>query len=93
MMAVTHELKTPIAIAKLNLETLLKHQKLDEQKQKKLIHASLEETKRLDFLTNNILVSSQLEGKWYKINKEELDFSHLLEARVAEFTQRFPKER
>ncbi|MCH5715909.1 ATP-binding protein [Niabella hibiscisoli] len=93
MMAVTHELKTPIAIAKLNLETLLRHQKLDEQKQKKLIHASLEETKRLDFLTNNILVSSQLEGKWYKMNKEELDFSNLLEARVAEFAQRFPERK
>jgi len=26
MMAITHELKTPIAIAKLNLETLQKHQ-------------------------------------------------------------------
>jgi signal transduction histidine kinase len=31
MMAITHELKTPIAIAKLNLETLQKHH-LDEQK-------------------------------------------------------------
>ncbi len=31
MMAITHELKTPIAIAKLNLETLQKHQ-LDEKK-------------------------------------------------------------
>src|SRR5690606_6367676 len=75
----------------LNLETLLKHQKLDEQKQQKLIHTSLEETKRLDFLTNNILVSSQLEGKWYKLNKEELDLSNLLQARVTEFEQRFPE--
>src|SRR5690606_15051427 len=91
MMAVTHELKTPIAVARLNLETLLKHQKLDEQKQQKLIHTSLEETKRLDFLTNNILVSSQLEGKWYKLNKEELDLSNLLQARVTEFEQRFPE--
>ncbi|GAB3418810.1 sensor histidine kinase [Niabella aquatica] len=89
MMAVTHELKTPIAVSKLNLETLLKHQHLDEQRQKKLIQTTLEETKRLDFLTNNILVSSQLEGKWYKINKEELDFSNLLADRVADFAQRF----
>ena len=37
MMAITHELKTPIAVAKLNLETLLKH-KLDESKQQKLLH-------------------------------------------------------
>lgn len=89
VMAVTHELKTPIAVSKLNLETLLKHQ-LDEQKQRKLVQISLEETKRLDFLTNNILVSSQLESKNYKLNKEELDFSSLLKDRIAEFNQRFP---
>ncbi len=91
MMAVTHELKTPIATSKLNLETLLKHyQQLDEQKQKRIINTALDETKRLDFLTNNILVSSQLEGKWYKINAEELDFSNLLKDRVSEFKNRFP---
>ena len=89
MMAVTHELKTPIAIARLNLETLLKHQQLDEQKQQKLIQTSLEETKRLDFLTNNILVSAQLEGKWYKLNKEDIDLSALVQGRVNDFSQRF----
>lgn len=89
MMAVTHELKTPIAISKLNLETILKHQ-LDEQKIKKLILASLDETKRLDFLTNNILLSSQIENKGYIVNKEELDFSALLTDRINEFKKRFP---
>src|SRR5690349_17540862 len=39
MMAVTHELKTPIAIAKLNLETLQKHH-LDESKTQKLLLAT-----------------------------------------------------
>src|SRR5690242_3556212 len=49
MMAVTHELKTPIAVTKLNLETLQKHkQDLDENKQQKLIINSLEETDRLN---------------------------------------------
>ena len=90
MMAVTHELKTPIAVSKLNLETLLKHN-LDEQKQTKIIRMTLEETKRLDFLTNNILVSSQLESKGYQINKEDLDFSTLLRDRVKEFRSRFPE--
>lgn len=88
MMAVTHEFKTPIAVAKLNLETLLKHE-LDREKQQKLIGAALDETKRLDFLANNILVSSQLESKGFLINKEELDFSYLLKDRVKEFKQRF----
>jgi signal transduction histidine kinase len=46
MMAVTHELKTPIAVTKLNLETLIKH-KLDGEKQQKIIRTALQETNRL----------------------------------------------
>ena len=49
MMAITHELKTPIAIAKLNLETLLKH-KLDEPRKQKIIQMTLQETNRLNTL-------------------------------------------
>src|SRR4026208_170349 len=73
MMAITHELKTPISVAMLNLETLQKYQ-LDAEKQKKLIRMTLQETSRLDTLINNILVSSQLEGGGYVFSKEELDF-------------------
>ena len=51
MMALTHELKTPIAVTKLNLETLRKH-KLDEQRQEKMIQSALQETDRLDVLAN-----------------------------------------
>jgi two-component system, OmpR family, sensor histidine kinase CiaH len=76
MMAITHELKTPISVAMLNLETLQKYQ-LDAEKQKKLIRMTLQETSRLDTLINNILVSSQLEGGGYVFSKEELDFSSL----------------
>lgn len=89
MMAITHELKTPIAVAKLNLETLQKH-RLDEQKQKKLIQMTLEETNRLNTLTNNILISSQLEGGGYKMVREELDLSLMAENLMQEFRQRFP---
>ena len=70
MMAITHELKTPISVAMLNLETLQKYQ-LDAEKQKKLIRMTLQETSRLDTLINNILVSSQLEGGGYAFSKEE----------------------
>src|ERR1700754_1097279 len=78
MMAVTHELKTPIAVTKLNLETLFKH-RLDEQKQKKIIQTALQETDRLATLANNILVASQLEGGGYTRSKEELDLSSLVQ--------------
>lgn len=89
MMAITHELKTPIAIAKLNLETLQKH-KLEEGRQQKLINATLQEANRLNTLTNNILISSQLEDGGYKLVKEELDFSSLAGNCAHDFTGRFP---
>jgi signal transduction histidine kinase len=90
MMAVTHELKTPIAVARLNLETMQKYS-LDPEQQKKLIRITLEETSRLNFLTNNILISSQLEGGGYQFSKDELDLSDLLKDCVQDFRNRFPE--
>jgi two-component system sensor histidine kinase CiaH len=90
MMAVTHELKTPISVARLNLETLQKHQ-LDTEKQKKLIRMTLDETERLNTLTSNILISSQLEADGYRIAKEELDLSDLFKDCIRSFIQRHPE--
>lgn len=89
MMAVTHELKTPIAVAKLNLETMQKHH-LDEQMQQKIIRTALQELGRLDTLTNNILISSQLEGGDYVRVKEDLDLSALSTQVTEAFGRRFP---
>ena len=90
MMAVTHELKTPLSVAKLNLETLQKYN-LDPEKQKRIIRNTLDETSRLDFLTNNILISSQLEGHKYKSTKEDLDLSSLTKDCIHDFRNRFPE--
>ena len=89
MMAVTHELKTPISIARLNLETMQKYT-LEPEKQKRLIHTTLDETARLNFLTTNILIASQLEGGGYTSSKEELDLSTLLKDCIQDFRNRFP---
>lgn len=89
MMAITHELKTPIAVARLNLETLQKHQ-LDDAKKQKLIQMTLQETTRLNNLASNILVSSQLEGGHYRIAREALNFSDLVKNCVQDFIHRFP---
>ncbi len=60
MMAVTHELKTPISVARLNIETLLKRT-LDEDKRQKLLQMALVETERLNDLANNILLANRME--------------------------------
>jgi two-component system, OmpR family, sensor histidine kinase CiaH len=88
MMAITHELKTPIAVAKLNLETVQKH-KLTEQQQDRLLQNTLTETNRLDTLCSNLLLSTQMEGGGYKAVKEKLNFSKLVDDATSAFTTRF----
>ena len=90
MMAITHELKTPIAIAKLNLETLQKR-KLDEDKQQRIIETALQETNRMNSLCNNLLLSSQMEAGGYQFTAEEIDFTELVGSCCNDFINRFPK--
>ena len=90
MMAVTHELKTPIAITKLNLETLQKH-KLTEEQQQHLISNTLQEAGRLNTLCNNLLLASQIEAGDYSLATEKIDLSELVTESVNDFTMRFPK--
>lgn len=91
MMAITHELKTPIAISKLNLETLQKR-KLDEARQQKLLNNTLQEANRMDALCNNLLVSSQIDAGGYRIVKEKINLSSLVFDIVNDFKTRYPNK-
>lgn len=92
MMAITHELKTPIAVTQLNLETLQKR-KLDEEKQQKLISNTLQEANRLNSLCNNILLASQLDAGGYLQGEEEINLTDLTESGVDDFRTRFPQRK
>ncbi|HEY2347745.1 MAG TPA: ATP-binding protein [Puia sp.] len=89
MMAITHELKTPISIARLNIETLQKYS-LEDSKKEKILKSSLQEINRLNTLTGNILVSAQLEGGSYLFNNEEINFSRMTADSCQDFENRFP---
>ncbi len=88
MMAVTHELKTPIAITQLNIETLLKRN-LDPDQQRKMLEISLLETQRLDNLCNNILLASQLDMGEYQANAQEVDLSLIVSNTLKIFVNRY----
>lgn len=88
MMAVTHELKTPIAVTQLNLETIIKRDLKPEQQQH-LIQNTLKETKRLDALCNNILLASQLDMGQYETNKQIVDLSVIAVNCVQSFEERY----
>jgi signal transduction histidine kinase len=90
MMAITHELKTPIAVTQLNLETMQKR-KLDEGQQQKLLSNTLQEANRLNTLCNNILLASQLDAGAYSVVFSQVDLSAEVNTSVADFKNRFPK--
>ncbi|MEO8763968.1 MAG: ATP-binding protein [Ginsengibacter sp.] len=92
MMAITHELKTPIAVTKLNLETLQKRTLNDEQRQK-LISTTIQEANRLNALCNNMLLTSQIELGGYNIIKENIDFARLVAECAHDFIIRFPNRK
>lgn len=89
MMAITHELKTPIAVARLNLETMLKRRLTPEQ-ERKLVESTLSETKRLNTLTSNILTTAQLEGGHHRMSMKELNLTDLVQEQVNQFRLRYP---
>lgn len=90
MLSVTHELKSPIAAIKLNLQTLEKH-KLDEANKLKLTERCIVEANRLNELCNNMLFASQIEGRQYVPEKESLNLSGLLEDCVKEYASRYTR--
>ena len=92
MIAITHELKTPISVAKLNLETMQKR-KLDEQQQQRLLQTTLEETNRMNALCNNMLLSSQMDAGGYPFTNEETNISELISKCVADFITRYPQQK
>ncbi len=89
MMAITHELKTPIAVTKLNLETLQKRT-LNPEQQQKLISTTIQEADRLNALCNNMLLTSQIEAGDYKIVKEKVDLTEVAKTCAHSFIIRYP---
>jgi len=88
MLSVTHELKSPIAAMKLNLQTLEKYA-LDEDKKAKLLERCITESNRLNDLCNNMLIASQMEGHQYVAAREKFDFSDLLLQSVKDYNIRY----
>lgn len=86
ILSISHELKTPIAASKLQLQTLLKHE-LDREKQKQLLSNALNETERLHKLVDNVLLANQIENDNLSIQKEELNLSELLQQTISRYFQ------
>jgi two-component system sensor histidine kinase CiaH len=92
MMAVTHELKTPIAVIRLNLETLRKHA-LDDTTRTGLLADNLREADRLEDLCDKILLSSRYDAGGVVMAQETLDLSALTRETLGECMRRHADRR
>ena len=89
MLSITHELKTPIAGIKLNLQTLLKRQ-LEPELQRKLLNSSVSESDRLNDLCSNIITATQLEDRQQALYSDDVQVSGILHELIDEQVRRYP---
>jgi len=76
LLSVTHELKTPIAATKLQLQTLLKHKQLSSEQQEQLLTNAVNETNRLNRLIEDVLLANNADTQ-LNLNKESVNLSEL----------------
>lgn len=84
LLSVTHELKTPIAATKLQLQTLLKHKQLSAEQQEQLLTNAVNETNRLNRLIEDVLLANSAD-KELQLNKETLNLSELTSETVSNY--------
>jgi K+-sensing histidine kinase KdpD len=77
LLSVTHELKSPIASAKLQLQTLEKRE-LSREKQLEIISNAISDTERLNTLVENILLAAKIDNSVFTIHTEYCNLSEYL---------------
>lgn len=92
LLSITHELKSPIASAKLQLETLLKRD-LPKEKQNEIIHNALVDTERLNALVENVLIAVRLEDNSFRLVKQVSNFSELVESEMNKLATLFQQQK
>lgn len=77
LLSVTHEFKTPIASIRLLLQTLMNPKVSDEMKPE-LVDKAIQNTHRLEELTENMLTATQMEYDRYNYNRQRFSLSEMV---------------
>lgn len=91
LLAITHELKTPIASLKLYLQTILKRD-LDQTKRNEILEKSIKDADRLNGLVENILLATKIDDDGFPLNPENLDLSDMMQTKALELLESSGKE-
>lgn len=85
LLSVSHELKTPITAIQLAGQTLkINRDKLDEEKQNRLLDKVDSNTKRLNNLIDQMLLLTRLEGSQYEVNTEQINLKKMINGVIRE---------
>ncbi len=79
LLSITHELKTPIASLKLQIQTLEKRTDLSPEKKEQILKNAMGDTDRLNALVENILMSARIDSQTDLLTKEKINLSELIE--------------
>lgn len=87
LLSITHELKSPIAALRLELETLRKHN-LPAESREQLLSNGLKDVTRLQNLVEDLLLAARLEDNWRPL-PEPIDLPTLVREVVTRLQVRF----
>jgi two-component system, OmpR family, phosphate regulon sensor histidine kinase PhoR len=85
LLSVTHELKSPIASIKLNLQTLQRHPQLDLDKKNLLLQKALLEGERLNQMVENMLIATRLEENIPTLSIQNIPLLTFVEQLISQF--------
>jgi len=84
LMAVTHELKTPLASISVYTD-VLKSDKISQEKKLAVIPKIREDVSRLEKLVENVLEAGRFQRSGYTIDREQIDLTKLVGERLDKF--------
>lgn len=90
MLAITHELNSPLAAIKLNIETLRKR-KLASDKVEMVLERTAQESERLNHLINNILATSRMEKTGFELYPEVVNLNEQIPLLIAKYELLIPQ--
>jgi signal transduction histidine kinase len=90
LLSITHELKSPLASAQLNLQTIRKRRLNKEQSDMLLVNTESDIT-RLNELVEKILLASKIDHRNFHIDKEWLNYSALVHGCCDQLISRHPE--
>ncbi|MFB6306119.1 MAG: sensor histidine kinase [Flavobacteriales bacterium] len=91
MMAVTHELKSPLSSIRLYLQTLKKRD-LSGDKLNDVTDKAVNDTKRLEDMVENVLLAAKLDDESFPLNFEKVELNNFIKSAIDEYKETMGKD-